>query len=334
VKQLSDNWALVLAAGEGSRLRGLTRNENGVSIPKQFCSLQGGPCLLQEALQRATAVAPLQRICSVVSNQHRQWWAPILSYLPERNVITQPLNRGTAYGILLPLLRVVERDPDATVVMLPADHYLRNEEVMTFSLRRAAEMANADPDSIYLLGVEPDAPDTELGYILPTSRNRDGASGVLRFIEKPNEIRARVLLDQGALWNMFIIAASARTLLSLFDSRYAATIAAMRGLEGAKLQVLYRYLSSVDFSRDVLQGKESMLKVITVPHCGWTDLGTPERVGLILDGLQVSEGLQESAIATLPYFPAHVSLADQYMRLHLDRAPREGFRCTDARSSH
>ena len=163
----SDTWALVLAAGEGSRLRSLTRNEQGVVLPKQFCSLQGGPCLLQEALQRAASVAPLQRICSVVAEQHRQWWTPLLSYLPEQNVISQPQNKGTAYGILLPLLRILERDPDATVVLLPADHYLRDEEVMARSLRRAADLAQADRGSIYLLGVEPDEPDTELGYIVP-----------------------------------------------------------------------------------------------------------------------------------------------------------------------
>jgi mannose-1-phosphate guanylyltransferase len=319
MKHRLDTWALVLAAGEGSRLRGLTRNERGIAVPKQFCSLRGGPCLLQEALQRATAVAPLQRICSVVSEQHRQWWMPILSYLPEQNVIAQPLNRGTGYGILLPLLRIVERDPDATVVLLPADHYLRDEDILAFSLRRAAELANADRSSIYLLGVEPDEPDSELGYILPTSPERDAAVGVLRFVEKPNEIRARVLLDQGALWNVFIMAASARTLLSLFDSKYAPTIAAMRGLESADLDELYERLSSVDFSRDVLEGKESMLKVLTVPHCGWTDLGTPERVGVILERLQDSALVRASPAS----FPAHVSLADQYMRMHLDRARRE-----------
>ena len=320
MKQRSNTWALVLAAGDGSRLQGLTRNERGITVPKQFCSLQGGPCLLQEALQRAAAVASLPRICSVVSEQHRQWWVPILSYLPEQNVIAQPLNRGTAYGILLPLLRIVEQDPDATVVLLPADHYLRDEEVMAFSLRRAAELADADRASIYLLGVEPDEPDTELGYILPASRERDAAVGVLRFIEKPNEIRARVLLDQGALWNVFIMAASVRTLLSLFDSEYyAATIAAMRGYDGANLEGHYEHLTSVDFSRDVLEGNESMLRVLTVPHCGWTDLGTPERVGAILDGLHDSA----TATASPEYFPAHVSLADRYTRMHLGRAHRE-----------
>ena len=313
MKHPSNTWALVLAAGEGSRLRGLTRNDAGVIVPKQFCSLQGGPSLLQEALQRASAVAALQRVCSVVAEQHRQWWTPILSYLPERNVITQPHNRGTAYGVLLPLLRIVARDPDAVVVLLPADHYLRDEETMASSLRRAAELADSDRGSIYLLGMEPDAPDTELGYILPTSRSRMGAVDVLRFIEKPNEIRARVLLDQGALWNVFIMAASVRTLLSLFDAGYAATIAAMRGFEGANLESVYRDLKIVDFSREVLQGKESIMKVLTVPRCGWTDLGTPERVGLILEQLAASE------LASLPYFPAHVSLADQYMRVRLNR---------------
>jgi hypothetical protein len=80
----------------------------------------------------------------------------------------------------------------------------------------------------------------------------------------------------------------------------------MRGFEGAHLDSHYQNLRTVDFSKDVLQGRESMLKVLTVPHCGWTDLGTPERVGRILEGLQDT--------ATPRYFPAHVSLADQFMR--------------------
>jgi mannose-1-phosphate guanylyltransferase len=306
MKHRLDTWALVLAAGEGSRLHSLTRDERGVAVPKQFCSLQGGPCLLQEALQRAATVAALPRICSVVAEQHRQWWAPILSYLPEQNVISQPQNRGTAFGILLPLLRILERDPDATVVLLPADHYLSDEKIMAGALGRAAALAHSDRSSIFLLGVEPDEPDSELGYILPAARGRDGAAGVLRFIEKPNAARARTLLEEGALWNVFIMAASVRTLLSLFDSRFVPIIAAMRGFEDANLGSIYQNLRTVDFSKDVLQGRESMLKVLTVPHCGWTDLGTPERVGRILEGLQDS--------ATPPYFPAHVSLAEQFMR--------------------
>jgi mannose-1-phosphate guanylyltransferase len=303
-----NTWALVLAAGEGSRLRGLTRNERGIAVPKQFCSLQGGPSLLQEALQRASAVAPLSRICSIVAEQHREWWTPILSYLPEQNVVVQPQNRGTAHGILLPLLRIMERDPDATVVVLPADHYLRDEAIMAAALRRAADTARSEPGCIFLLGVEPEEPDTELGYILPASRSRVGAVDVLRFVEKPSELRARVLVDQGALWNVFIMAASVRMLLSLFDARYADTIAAMRGVADTGLQTLYEGLRNRDFSKEVLQGNESVLKVMTVPHCGWTDLGTPERLGLIL------RQLDDVNAAGLAHLPAHVSLAHQFAR--------------------
>lgn len=302
-----ETWALVLAAGEGNRLRSLTRNEQGVVLPKQFCSLQGGPCLLQEALQRAASVAPIQRICSIVAEQHREWWTPLLSYLPEQNVISQPQNRGTAFGILLPLLRIMERDPDATVVLLPADHYLRDEKAMAQALRRVAALAHADAGSIYLLGVEPDEPDTELGYIVPAPHHRGGVAGVVRFVEKPDAMRARMLLDAGALWNVFIMAASVRALLSLFDSRFAASITALRDFEGAELDSVYRNLRTMDFSKDVLQGREPMLRVLTVPHCGWTDLGTPERVGRILEGLENT--------AARPCFPAHVSLADQFTRI-------------------
>jgi len=112
-------WALVLAAGEGSRLRALTTT-NGVAVPKQFCSPQSGPSLLQEALRRAEAVAPRSRICTIVAEQHRRWWEGPLWSLPPQNIIVQPENRGTAAGLLLPLLLHIEaRDPQARVVVLP-----------------------------------------------------------------------------------------------------------------------------------------------------------------------------------------------------------------------
>ena len=222
----------------GNRLRSLTRNEHGVAVPKQFCSLQGGPCLLQEALQRAASVAPLQRICSVVAEQHRQWWTPLLSYLPEQNVISQPQNKGTAFGILLPLLRIMERDPDATVVLLPADHYLSDEKIMARSAAPCRSVcACRSRLDISFRRASRTSPTPSWAISCRDSTQRGGAAGVLRFIEKPNAIRARVLLDDGALWNVFIMAASVRTLLSLFDSRFAATIAAHARLRGRAIWI-------------------------------------------------------------------------------------------------
>ncbi len=316
VKHRLHMWGLVLAGGEGSRLQGITRNVHGIVVPKQFCSMQGGPSLLQEALQRAATVAPMHRVCTVVAAQHRHWWTSMLGYLWQGNVIVQPHNRGTAHGILLPLLRIEEVDPEAVVVMLPADHYLRDEETMTASLREAADLASANPECIYLLGLEPSEPDGELGYILPAARSGAEPTAVLRFIEKPALSRARALIEQGALWNSFIMAASVRALLKLFDRNFQTAIQAMQSLEGAQLEQAYEHLDAVDFSRAVLPGNESVMRVLPVPQCGWTDLGTPARVELTL------RRLFDDSIgpAVRPYFPTHLNLADQCSRLLRSRA--------------
>jgi mannose-1-phosphate guanylyltransferase len=312
VNRRLNTWAVVIAGGAGSRLHGLTRNPQGVVVPKQFCSLQGGPSLLQEALQRAAAVAPMQRVCTVVAKQHRQWWHSMLSYLPEENIVVQPQNRGTAHGVLLPLVKIAERDADATVVLLPADHYLSDEDVLVEALREVALLAGANRDSIYLLGMQPNEPDCELGYILPAQRSPDRPVGVLRFIEKPAMARAQSLLQQGALWNSFIMAGTAPALLRLFDARFDSTIETLRTASVVEIESLYEQLRDLDFSRDVLQGNESLLQVLAVRNCGWTDLGTPKRIGITLERILEAETTSPHR----PYVAPHLNLAHQYDRLH------------------
>ena len=222
-------WALVLAAGEGSRLRALTTT-NGVAVPKQFCSLQGGPSLLQEALHRAEAVAPRSRICTIVAEQHRRWWQGPLWSLPSQNIIVQPENRGTAAGLLLPLLHIEARDLEARVVVLPSDHYVRDEATLARALRNATTKIRTGRDELYLLGIGPDEADPELGYILPSTN--DGANGlrVAQFIEKPPTTLARSLIERGGLWNAFILVASVRAFVRLFEQRFPDIVAEMRAV--------------------------------------------------------------------------------------------------------
>jgi len=99
-------WAIVLAAGDGTRLRSLTRDPIGRPVPKQFCSLFGESTLLQDALRRGLAIASRKRLCTVVAAQHAEWWQDPLWALPAANVIVQPDNRGTALGVLLSVLTV------------------------------------------------------------------------------------------------------------------------------------------------------------------------------------------------------------------------------------
>ena len=98
-------WVILLAAGEGKRVRALTTTEGGVGVPKQFWKLDGRETMLGWALRRAEGVASPSRFIPVVSAAHRFWWQRELSHLPPANVVVQPENRGTAPGVLLPLLR-------------------------------------------------------------------------------------------------------------------------------------------------------------------------------------------------------------------------------------
>src|SRR5690242_9273905 len=82
LKTLQRTWAIVLAAGDGTRLASLTTDEHGNSVPKQFCSLDGGSSLLDDALHRARHVAPRERVCVIVAEQHRRYWQSALWAMP------------------------------------------------------------------------------------------------------------------------------------------------------------------------------------------------------------------------------------------------------------
>ena len=310
-------WAVILAGGDGRRLQALTRDAAGISVPKQFCSLQGGPCLLEDALQRASTVAPRRRVCTVIAARHQRWWDALVGDLPEQNLIVEPCNRGTAHAVLLSLLHILARDPDAHVVLLPADHYVADEDTLAAALRRAADLARSNDRAVYLLGIEPEVPDPELGYILPSPRRFSGsATPVVQFVEKPDVLTAIELIDRGALWNAFIMAGSVCALLRLFDSSFSSTIASVshmveRGMRfrSARLDKFYARLRSVDFSHDVLQGRETTLQVLPVSRCGWTDLGTPQRLGVTLKRLR-----ENSDAPRLHTTPLHLNLAEQYAR--------------------
>jgi mannose-1-phosphate guanylyltransferase len=316
-------WALVLAAGEGTRLRTLTTTSSGIAVPKQFCSLQGGMSLFDEALERAESAAAGDQVCTVVAESHRQWWEAALASMPRENVIVQPANRGTGNGILLPLLHVMRRDPDARIVVLPSDHHVRDERILQRSLRQAVSGLPKQRPEVILLGVEPDDVDPGLGYIVPGKVDRNGLRTVERFVEKPPVETARALIGEGALWNAFIVVARARALLGLFMKRFPDVVAAMQSCvardavdptEPCAVRQLYSSLPEIDFSRHVAQECESTLRVLTVPACGWSDLGTPARVARVLTRLPAppaARQLRRNAAS------CHLNLAAQHARQRL-----------------
>lgn len=312
-------WSLVLAAGEGSRLRSVTTTQDGVAIPKQFCSLQGGPSLLHEALRRAAAVSAGERICTIVAQAHRCWWQSSVGAVPPHNVIVQPQNRGTAIGILLPLLHILERDPDANLVLLPADHHVGDEAVLARALQNAVSRLKAYKREIILLGIAPDEPDAELGYIVPGSADAYGSRRVELFVEKPSTQQARELIGEGALWNAFIVVARARALLYLFTRRFPELVAELQTVvahdcidpqQPIAAAHVYESLPDIDFSKHVAQGFEADLRVMAVPPCGWSDLGTPKRVA---DTLRRAPRPRAAAHEFTFPLRGHLNLAEQFL---------------------
>lgn len=278
------NWALILAGGEGTRLQALTRLASGIAVPKQFCSLGHSGSLLHDAADRASLVTSPERTAVVVSEHHRRWWQGLDLGIPERNLFSQPSNRGTAQGILLPLLRILHRDPEASLLVLPSDHYVSNEAVLADSLRDAMREISLTRNGILLLGMCAEEADPELGYIV--SEGPTDVSEVRDFVEKPDVSTARALIARGAVWNSFIFAAHGQSLLRRFERTCPDLVGEMRHIvtsvpvsaQPARLADLYARSPSVDFSRDILQRSTAGLRVLRVPACGWSDLGTPRRV--------------------------------------------------------
>ena len=314
MKTLQMTWALVLAGGDGTRLASLTRDEQGNQVPKQFCSLAGGPALVHDAVLRARYVAPRERTCVIVAEQHQRYWKRQLWTLGASNVIVEPRKRGTANGILLATLHIVKRDPLARIVVLPADHHVRDEECLGASLREAVAVLTQDHHGVVLLGIEPEGVDSDLGHIVPGALAKDGAWSVARFVEKPDPSLAQELLASGAVWNSFIFVADGATLLDLLRQHMPCVVDDMSGAlrsDAAEIALrnLYEILPSIDFSCAVLQGAESSLRLLTVPVCGWSDLGTPKQVARALRALVRSRVRARRPSSTT--VPGVLNLAEQ-----------------------
>jgi mannose-1-phosphate guanylyltransferase len=278
-------WLLVLAAGRSATLGHLTTDREGRAVPKQFCSLNGGHSLLQASLRRARQIAPQRRICVVVDRGDERYWRPMLQALPQGNIIVQPRNRGAANSLLLGVLTILERDPRARVVAMPADHHVLEEKVLVDSVRRGLDSLYRDregclSDRLLLLGIVPDEGDAALSYVVPGAPLGVGTRDVAQFVYGPPPSAVRGLLERGALYNSCILAADGTSIVECLRERYPQIVAGMASRVGAsRLAEFYQNLPTLDWGQVGGQGSEAAFCVSTAPACGWSDLATPRRVG-------------------------------------------------------
>lgn len=198
--------------------------------------------------------------------------------------MVQDEKRGTAAGVLLPLMEILRRAPDAVVTLLPSDHDALAPDDLNTATRAAEDEARARGDEIVLLGITPSEATSDYGYIVPDEDDDDRSARVARFVEKPPRDVARRLLDEGALWSSLILAARGEVLMELFAVHHPelvlGALARPRSTEKCGNVVSWdnHGIPAQDFSRHVMTPAVDRMRVVRAPRCGWSDLGTPERL--------------------------------------------------------
>lgn len=283
-------WAVILAGGDGTRLRSLTRMISGDERPKQFCPIIGGETLLHQTMRRVSLAVKTERVMFVVTETHERFYNSLLSGVNRRQLVVQPQNVGTAPAILFSLLRLAELDPLATVAFFPSDHYFSDTEAFMSHVESAFEATQVRSDLIVLLGITPEGPEVEYGWIEPASpvcmKNPDALARVRRFWEKPNRTLAHTLMARGCLWNSFVMAGRVtsflriirRTVPELYDAFAIAQPAFGTFAEDEAVRALYSRIPAINFSHEVLAMCPDDLAVLAVGKVGWSDLGEPSRV--------------------------------------------------------
>jgi len=189
------------------------------------------------------------------------------------------------------------------VLILPADHAVEDESVLRRALERAAWVAGERPEAPVLLGITPTSADGQLGWVIPAGQPDVDSHAVEAFVEKPGPEIARTLMAAGAMWNAFLVATRGAALMRLFEHHLPELHAPLAALPGfwtpgeSRPVERFEALPSRDFSRDLLTPAAEGLRVIRVPACGWTDLGTPTRLfeWLASHGAPVAAGGSGSA---------------------------------------
>jgi mannose-1-phosphate guanylyltransferase len=304
------HWSIVLAGGEGTRMRQVIRRLFGFPYPKQYCTFCGTRSMLEHTLARARKLVEPSRIVTIIGNGHRRFLRE--GCISDGVLLEQPRSRGTAAGILVPAAFIHARDPDALVYILPSDHFVHPEPRFVAQMRRIGKLARSLSKYIVLVGVPAATPESEYGWIEPGEplegwrwSERQVPRRVTGFREKPNRRLAREWLSSGYLWNTLIMVCQVSTLMSLghrflpgmmarlnafvedIQTKGRSPLASSRG----QLEVLYDGLPSANFSRTMLERAGPASLCFPLVDVEWSDWGSPERVIRTLEKMGVESPL-------------------------------------------
>ncbi len=272
-------YCVIMCGGIGSRFWPYSRT----ALPKQFIDFLGtGRTLLQMSYDRVSALIPAQNIIVMTNEMYRSLVAEQLPEVPQEHILAEPARRNTAPCVAWATWHIMARDPEASIIVTPADHIITRETTFQDSIRRGFEFVESH-DALLTLGIKPTRPETGYGYIQVGEKVSDDISKVKTFTEKPDIELAKVFFASGEffwnsgifLWRAAVIARALRDcapeIASVFDSAPAEVF---RRPAAEKNFIESHFPGCVSISIDYAVMERAANVYVETVSFGWNDLGT------------------------------------------------------------
>ncbi|MEW6172026.1 MAG: mannose-1-phosphate guanylyltransferase [Bacillota bacterium] len=273
-------FAVILAGGGGERFWPLSSKEQ----PKQFLKLIGDRTMLQQTVDRLAGFVKLQDILIVTGRGFGDLAREQLPQMPAENIIEEPCGRDTAAAVGLAAIHLQRRNPQGVMAVLPADHYIADPVKFCRVLETAVDTARSG-DWLVTLGITPTRPETGYGYIQRGESLRTIGSlavyKVMRFIEKPDEPKARRFLSSDKyFWNSGMFIWRIDVILKLFTELLPELIEGLDRIGGALgseqessvMETVYPSLPRISIDYGVMERAKNVL--VLPADFGWDDVGT------------------------------------------------------------
>jgi len=266
-----------MSGGVGSRFWPYSREAK----PKQFLDIFAtGRSLLQMTYDRFAKVIPKENFVIVTNAAYRDL---ILEQLPELKadqILLEPMRRNTAPCIGWATYHIQAKNPNANILVTPADHLILQEDIFDEAIRRSLDYVENHPQLV-TLGVRPSRPETGYGYIQVSDIREDNFVQVKTFTEKPNRDMAQVFYESGEfLWNSGMFAWNVKTIHAAFDEHLPALTSVLNEANGhyatpreqELVSSLFPQCPNISIDYAVLEKAHNVM-VLPVDF-GWADLGT------------------------------------------------------------
>lgn len=272
-----NNYVVIMAGGVGTRFWPFSRTD----FPKQFHDVLGtGRSMLQQTAERFREVCSPENIYIVTSADYKGLVQQQLPYLSDHQILLEPSRRNTAPCIAYACYKIAGKNPDANIVVAPADHIILKEQAFTQSILTALAATQRE-DILITLGITPSRPDTGYGYIqyLP-DENRE-IKKVKTFTEKPYFELAQQFVESGDyVWNAGIFVWNARAIIKNFDLHLHEVAelfeegksAFYTDREEEYIKTAYAQCKNVSIDYGIMEKSDEVYVLLS--EFGWSDLGT------------------------------------------------------------